>query len=364
MNKGIILVLLLLCGLASAVFNSQLVTADSDTITVPDDYSTIATAIGNATNGDTILVKRGYYEEHSLVINKTISLIGAGAGATTINNIDKAPPWDPGASDFPPPAPDAIKISADGVRISGFTIMSPNRVITDTGEGTQIIYNRIPIGTTGIDSSGNNTKILRNILDGVSKGVTTSGWNQLIAENTFVSSTLDSGGLNSTILGNSVSNTGTGISLKGNFTTVSNNTLSASGLIITGVQNMVSSNTLSGGGDGIVLMAYPNVIGSFLLGGSYCANNIVCGNTVSGKQIGITIQRAENNTFYENLIARNEFGVSLSRNMTTGGNIQYLACYSFNNVFYHNRRPIIYGLHPQQSNPRMFPLPHLERLLP
>ena len=38
------------------------VTAESQTLVVPDGYPTISSAIGNATDGDTIFVKKGIYE--------------------------------------------------------------------------------------------------------------------------------------------------------------------------------------------------------------------------------------------------------------------------------------------------------------
>ncbi len=58
------------------------------TIIVPDDYPTIASAIGNATNGDTILVRSGTYEgpiNNTIVIKKSISVIGESATNTIIN---------------------------------------------------------------------------------------------------------------------------------------------------------------------------------------------------------------------------------------------------------------------------------------
>jgi pectin methylesterase-like acyl-CoA thioesterase len=41
-----------------------------------------------ATQGDTVYVKKGTYKEHSLVINKTITLIGEDKNTTIIENID------------------------------------------------------------------------------------------------------------------------------------------------------------------------------------------------------------------------------------------------------------------------------------
>jgi len=77
--------------------------AEAKTIVVPDDYLTITAAIGNASEGDTIFVKKGTYEEHSLVINKTLTLIGEAANTTIIKNIDSPPPWDPSIQPLPPP---------------------------------------------------------------------------------------------------------------------------------------------------------------------------------------------------------------------------------------------------------------------
>lgn len=61
------------------------VKASPKTIVVPDDYPTIEAAIENATDGDTIFVKKGIYEENPLQINKTLSLIGEGADFTKIS---------------------------------------------------------------------------------------------------------------------------------------------------------------------------------------------------------------------------------------------------------------------------------------
>ena len=48
-------------------------------IVVPDDYPTMVSAIGNATNGDTILVRKGIHEgpiNKTVVIDKSLSIIG------------------------------------------------------------------------------------------------------------------------------------------------------------------------------------------------------------------------------------------------------------------------------------------------
>lgn len=50
------------------------VKAESKTIIVPENYSTIQAAIGNATDGDTIIVKNGTYNEPTWQIDKALTI--------------------------------------------------------------------------------------------------------------------------------------------------------------------------------------------------------------------------------------------------------------------------------------------------
>ena len=68
--------LTLLCLIASSAIYLQPVKAQSNMIVVPNDYSTIQTAINKAAEGDTIFVKTGIYEEQELVLNKTVAAFG------------------------------------------------------------------------------------------------------------------------------------------------------------------------------------------------------------------------------------------------------------------------------------------------
>ena len=119
-------------------------------IVVPDDYSSIQTAIDNAFSGQTVYVKSGIYTGQSITINKPLSLIGENPNNTVlvgINNVKYPPPY-------------VIQVSADNVKVAGFTIMNGSlggiRVET-IGSDTQ------PIGCI---ISGNN--IVNNNNDGVS----------------------------------------------------------------------------------------------------------------------------------------------------------------------------------------------------
>jgi len=79
-------VLLLVILLASSIVVALLpVVVASKTIVVPYDYATISAAIASVEDGDTIFVNRGNYEEETLEITKTLSLIGEGAESTRIS---------------------------------------------------------------------------------------------------------------------------------------------------------------------------------------------------------------------------------------------------------------------------------------
>jgi nitrous oxidase accessory protein NosD len=80
-----------------------------NTITVPDDFSTIQEAINNANEGDTVFVRNGTYSG-PIVINKSLTLEGENRDSTVI---------DGGTNE---PSGSIVLVAADNVKISGFTI--------------------------------------------------------------------------------------------------------------------------------------------------------------------------------------------------------------------------------------------------
>ena len=56
------------------------------TITVPDDFPTVQAAINNASDGDTIFIRAGAYNE-GVTINKTLTLLGENGSTTTISSV-------------------------------------------------------------------------------------------------------------------------------------------------------------------------------------------------------------------------------------------------------------------------------------
>lgn len=169
------------------------VKADSKTLTVPTDYQTISAAVGNASDGDTIFVKNGNYDEPSLVIDKSITLIGEERNSTVI--VFHPNPYNiTGHIELPPfnrTVPmtltfyeNIFTVTAPNATLSGFTIKCQNNnggAISLKGDGTQIIDNKIDRGISGtgnciqinnnsftkdIDLSGSNLTITQNIVEG------------------------------------------------------------------------------------------------------------------------------------------------------------------------------------------------------
>ncbi len=93
--KRIALVIVTIFLMASLIAPPILAESESRTIVVPDDFPDLVDAVGNATEGDTIFVKKGTYEIKSpdpnynlfligISINKTLSIIGEDPENTTI----------------------------------------------------------------------------------------------------------------------------------------------------------------------------------------------------------------------------------------------------------------------------------------
>jgi hypothetical protein len=217
MHKSAALLLVLVL-IASSTVGFLPVKAGTRTIIVPDDYSTIAAAVRNANDGDTIFVKKGIYEEGTLVIDKSITLVGESA-ANTIISLN--PPWVPtGGFDLSGRIyayDHAIKITANNVTLSGFSIISrvpSGGVPRVTGSGIQITDNYITTGLFlehagqnvtgnivrgGIECVGSDKVIANNILDSVwimaedvlvtgntisgDNGIAIGGWENTVVNN-------------------------------------------------------------------------------------------------------------------------------------------------------------------------------------
>jgi parallel beta-helix repeat protein len=263
-NVALVLVIALLAGLCRVSF--FLVNASSRTIIVPDDYPTIMTAIGNATDSDTIFVKNGIYNEQELVINKTLSLIGESANSTKIILHPPLIPhyfWGQAYSD-------PIKIDANDVALSGFTIA------TEGG---------------GIFVTGNGTRIIDNIID---MGITVTGYGTLIIGNNVPTILLR--GFNQTIAQNNIGRYYVQLSTGGTYVSL---------WIEDSVDNLIAKNNISGEGVGIELRSSTR--------NQIVANNIATAICVQIDEFfgtsGLQTRLSDNNSFYQNNFISNSTSI-------------------------------------------------------
>jgi len=125
---------MLLTSMLTLALNIQPVKAR--TITVPNDYPTIQEAINNANEGDTVFVRKGTYYE-TVIVNKTISLVGENAYNTTIDG--------GGLATY------IVSVTSNDAQVSGFRIV-------DGGVGIYV-------------DSVNRTVIINNLIDQLGLGV-------------------------------------------------------------------------------------------------------------------------------------------------------------------------------------------------
>jgi parallel beta-helix repeat protein len=259
-------------------------TGNPKTIVVPDDYSSIQLAVDSAAEGDTVFVKKGTYNQN-VSISKQLSLIGEENKTTIIVGIESSSFFDPSS---------AVKVNADNVKISGFTI-------TNSG--------------IGINAQGNGIQIIANILE-TDSGISFVGSHGIIANNTLNESygSITCHGSNNSIVGNTITDldnfTPRGqIGVGGSFNTVDSN--NAESLTFLNADINVISN---------------NVCGRLEL--RVCSNNTVFGNIINRQYLYcIWLSEGSGNVFYQNVIANNSgTGVSLGSTISAAEN----------NTFYHN----------------------------
>ncbi len=326
------------------------VVKSAKTITVPDDYPSIQAAVGNATQGDTVFVRKGSYTG-GIALNKSITLKGEDAkstiivGGTTLE--DLAPTLTSTKSitsekpttvkcsfessnratqlnlqtatlkiqpsNFIPPPTFGVYINSSDITISGFTIMGGTNAIKGNGDRLQIYENILDV--VNLEGSyitvANNTRIILQI----------SGFHNLIAGNFGGLKVVSS---NSTVFGNSLVD----FELQNAYSNVIiNNTITGAniglyiGSYITSAPRKCSYNLFAGN-----KIESCGLWGILLGEGSY---NVFFGNVVRNTGVGIehdgyglalggTHLIAENNLFLQNLFVNNSknFGTNWAVNGT------------------------------------------------
>lgn len=153
------------------------------TLIVPQDFQSINAAVGNASQGDTIIVKRGVYREN-VVIDKSLSLVGEDNEATVIDGGGEGT---------------VVWINADNTALSGFTLKNSGDNFTDSGiylngsASVKLSANKVTGNNIGVYITESGSSLLRdNVLTGnkFNFGVYSSSLNGYI-QNIDESNTVD-----------------------------------------------------------------------------------------------------------------------------------------------------------------------------
>jgi hypothetical protein len=247
----------------------------SKTIVVPDDYATIGAAVGNATAGDTILVKDGIYYENPLVDKAVILLSENPKGAVVI-----------GQGGVARGGQGVFELLANGITLEGFTIQSINYTNGNFA--------------TGVMLSGDSCIVSDNYIVGTYYGIFSSAPN--LAK----------------IIGNSIVNASkNGIRIcGGSQNTISDNFCTGSGqsdAAIDGYSDLIARNTF-----------IDSAMHGLGLGASY---SVIFGNNLTGNAKGAGVYfGASNSIFAANTVDQNKWGVYLENSFKA----------PTNNTFYYN----------------------------
>jgi hypothetical protein len=221
MDKVLSLMLVVVFLTSLVTLQPATVKAQSKTITVPDDYPTIQAAIGNASVGDTVFVKRGTYYVNTLEIDKPINLVGQDPSQTIINGLrdqDKTYPI--------PYEKSALRILSSNTVISGFTITNCYNGISFGYHlnlnsvnitGNYLIDNWIAVDLTGTYLKAQNFVISNNIFTNDTYAIIFSGSDSEITNNQISSCLFSiriSGSENLVISYNHIFNNSFGLSLQ------------------------------------------------------------------------------------------------------------------------------------------------------
>ena len=303
LNKTILITFLLFAA-GVVLLTLALEEAQATTITVDDsggeDYTKIQDAIDNATEGDTIRVFEGRYKENVLA-DKEVNLIGNSSENTTIDGNWKG---------------DAVKITADFVNVSGFTLTAPNYAgLRTESHYNQFFENNCTKSRRGIRVVSSNENIIRD---------------NNCSENNIVGIFLESASGN-VLTGNICWNNAAGgvyLMESSNSNVISNNTCSDHrdyGIYLTSSceYNTIVNNTCFTNNIGIYLHKYA---GRNTLSNNSCTKNKECGisltyashnNTIvnntcsSNDEQGIYLTSSRNNTLMNNACSGNDFGICL-----------------------------------------------------
>jgi parallel beta-helix repeat protein len=240
--------LFILCSTLVSLLKINVAKAEPETIVVPDDYLTIGWAIGNASEGDTIFVKKGTYYEH-LQVNKSLSLVGEDKKTTIIDGGNVGT---------------VVKITRDGVNVTGFTIRN-------SGNPIQLPFPFVPNAVAGIDLTHNlhYCNIVGNCITNNENGIALRS----ISNKNIVS-------------GNTITDNDFGILL---YTSANNNIISGNNITDNSIgiwvdlsvyHNIISGNNITDNGSGVLCHeSFDNSIIGNTIADNYCGIGLRHGGT-------------------------------------------------------------------------------------
>lgn len=229
----------------------------SETLVVPQDYSTIGEAISHASAGDKILIQSGVYNEN-IRIDKSLMMEGQDQSNTIIL----------GKGDSTPTS--VLTLAANEVKVSGLTIESisnSNKTkyaygIWVEGDNCTITGNIIQNTYMGIFcSTQSSTTITQNTITGsIKDGIRfCAGSQNNISDNNIISNSVSGialGGYSNTVEGNNLQNNTRGLGLGASNSVVFHNTMlsnTESGIFLSGSKNIIVGNEIDSNKYGVYI---------------------------------------------------------------------------------------------------------------
>lgn len=357
MKKTSIMLLFFLCFVVTIFPRINYVKTQTTTIVVPDDFSKIQEAVDNANHGDTIFIKSGTYHNQTVIIDKSLFLIGEKKTNTRIIG-----DWSLNGT--------VVLVLHDSVTIQNLTLASVHGS-GSSGRGIHLLHvnycvvsdcnfvgNGIGVWLYGASENiikNNNMEKMRSIPHNAGIKLQNSQYNSIIRNNL------------------SDNNLGYGIILDTSFgNNLTQNRIIDNywGLLLkSSTNNRIMENIFMLTRDIFVADTNQAMRGSYGIGFQFSSGNILTGNTFLGTSIGIRmvssscyniiennsisnsiyyglqlVDNTNNNLISVNIVNANRYGLrvkSSSNNTITINNITdnligIVFENSSNNIIYHN----------------------------
>jgi parallel beta-helix repeat protein len=325
-----LLVIVLILFISTTINSSASSIIKLESYTILNSRGYIQNLIDNANDGDTVNIPSGIYYEN-IIIDKSISLIGENKQTTIINGRRKD---------------DVILVTANNVKISGFTIKNSGKkgwqndhdAGIDINSKNSIINNNIILNNYhGIVSRDSSFNVYSNNVISDNKAYGIVLWDQGNNKISYNVISKNKDGIlvsyanyNKILNNNFNSNKNFGLSVNTNHNTITDNIFSNDGLHNGASSNIITNNTVNGKpliylekitnktieeqAGQIILVKCDNItIQNQEINNTYRAiqllktNNCIISNCIlsDNNNLGIGLERSNNNIFSNNIINSN-----------------------------------------------------------